>query len=449
MGEKPKYMEITIIGLGYVGLVNAVYLASLGHEIFGYDIDKNKISLLRQGVATLEEPNLQSLLTESLPNLRFSTNHKDAIRHASHIFICVDTPQDKDGSVDMKNFYAVLDNIIEDSISDQCIVIRSTVPVGTNKIVKQYLESKSSNHFDVISFPEFLSQGKAISNMIQPDRLILGVNDQKGVALAKEIAQLYLIKKAPVMITSSENAEMIKYASNCFLAMKISYINNIAQLCEKVGADVDKVAKGMSYDPRIGESFLKAGIGYGGSCFPKDTNGLYWIANDNSVSMEIVKSTIDINKSQVEFFLNKIYRRFKSLAGLNVAVLGVAFKGGTEDVRNSQAIPIVKAILEKNANITIYDPLAMDNFQKLFTRHTRIKYVDYPYDALKNADVVLILNDSEEFVNLKPLDFITYMRKPVIFDGRNLYKVDSMEGTEYHSIGRPSRVEKVKTRKSL
>ena len=440
-------MEITIVGLGYVGLVNATYLASLGNTIFAYDIDKNKISLLRQGVATLEEPNLQELLTESLPNLRFSNNHKDAFRHATHIFICVDTPQGKDGEVDLRNFYAVLDNIAEDSIQDQTIIIRSTVPVGTNKIAKQYLESKCSHHFDIVSFPEFLSQGKALENMIHPDRLVLGVNDQKGVAKAKEIAQLYLIKKAPVMITSSENAELIKYASNCYLAMKISYINNIAQLCEKVGADVEKVAKGTSLDPRIGESFLKAGIGYGGSCFPKDTNGLYWIANDNSVPMELVRSTIHINESQIKFFLDKIYRRFKSLSNLNVAVLGVAFKGGTEDVRNSQAIPIVKALLEKNANVSIYDPLAMDNFHKIFSRHQHIKYVDYAVDALKNADLAVILNDSQEFIDLKPTDFIGNMRKPVIFDGRNLYKVESMDGCEYHSIGRPSLVKKTRSRK--
>lgn len=441
-------MEITVVGLGYVGLVNATYLASLGNTIFAYDIDKNKISLLRQGVSTLEEPNLQDLLTESLPNLRFSNNHKDAFRHATHIFICVDTPQGKDGEVDLRNFYSVLDNIAEDSIQDQCVVIRSTVPVGTNRIAKEYLESKCSHQFDVISFPEFLSQGKAVENMIHPDRLILGVSNQSGIAKAKEIAQLYLIKKAPVMITSSENAELIKYASNCYLAMKISYINNIAQLCEKVGADVEKVAKGMSLDPRIGEAFLKAGIGYGGSCFPKDTNGLYWIANDNSVPMELVRSTIHINESQVKFFLDKISRRFKSLNGLNVAVLGVAFKGGTEDVRNSQAIPIVRAILEKNANLTIYDPLAMDNFAKVFSRHQHIKYVDYATDALKNADVVLILNDSQEFVELKPADFIGNMRKPVIFDGRNLYKVESMDGCEYHSIGRPSLTKKTRSRKA-
>lgn len=439
-------MDITIIGLGYVGLVNAVYLASLGHNVIGYDIDKNKVSLLKQGVSTLEEPHLQELLTASKDNLRLTANHKDAIRQATTVFICVDTPQGKDGSVDLTNFNNVLDTIASDAIVDQTIVIRSTVPVGINKISKARLESKSSQKFDVISFPEFLSQGKAVDNLIHPYRLILGVNDARGAEIAKSIAQAYLLKKTPVMITTPENAELIKYASNCFLAMKISYINNIAQLCEKVGADVEKVAKGMSLDPRIGDSFLKAGIGYGGSCFPKDTNGLYWIANDNSVPMELMRSTIQVNESQVELFLDKIYKRFRTLANLNIAILGVAFKGETEDVRNSQALPIVKALLDKNVNITIYDPLAMDNFHNVFSRHSHIKYVDYPKDAIKDKDAVLILNDSQEFKDLKSGDFIALMRKPIIFDGRNLYKLEDMKGTEYHSIGRPSLTDKVKTR---
>lgn len=431
-------MEITIIGLGYVGLVNAVYLASLGHQIFGYDTNKNKVSLLKQGVATIEEPNLQELLSSSQKNLRFTTNHKDAIRQATTIFICVDTPQSEDGSVNLANFYTVLDTIAGDAIQDQTIIIRSTVPVGTNKIAKNYLENKSSFKFEIISFPEFLSQGCAVDNLIHPYRLIFGVTSQNGIRISKEIAQAFLLKKTQVMVTSPENAELIKYASNGFLAMKVSYINNIAQLCEKVGADIEKVAKGMSLDPRIGDSFLKAGIGYGGSCFPKDTNGLYWIANDNSIPMELIRSTIQINESQVAFFLNKIFKRFRSLNGLDVAILGVGFKGDTEDVRNSQATPIVKALLEKNANIIVYDPLAMDNFHALFSRHSHIKYVDYAFDAIKGADLVLILNDCKEFKDLKASDFVSFMKKPIIFDGRNLYKISDMDGTEYHSIGRPS-----------
>lgn len=431
-------MEITIVGLGYVGLVNATFLASLGHNIVAYDIDKNKVSLLRDGVSPIEEPSLQELLTSCNKNMRFTANYKDAFRHATNIFICVDTPQEKDGSVKLSNFYKCLDEIKSAITQDANIIIRSTVPIGQNRLTKEYLEKDSKYKFEVISFPEFLSQGKAVEDMLHPYRLIFGVTSPNGINMAKEISKIFLLKKTPVMITSSENAELIKYASNSFLAMKISYINNIARLCEKVGADVDKVAKGMSYDPRIGDSFLKAGIGYGGSCFPKDTNALCWIANDNVVPMELMQATIDINKTQVDFFLNKIYKRFKSISNLDIAVLGVAFKGDTEDVRSSQAIPIVKALLDKNANIRIYDPLAMDNFHDMFSRHSHIKYFDYPSDALKNADMVLILTDSKEFLDLKASDFVSLMKKPIIFDGRNLYKIDSMVGCEYHSIGRPT-----------
>ena len=253
-----------------------------------------------------------------------------------------------------------------------------------------------------------------------------------------EIVRAFAINKiTPVMRTAPENAELIKYASNCYLAMKISYINNIAQLCESVGADVEKIAEGMSYDPRIGSSFLKAGIGYGGSCFPKDTKGLNWIAEGNEVELELIKSTIKINESQVEFFLNKLYSRFTNIAKINVSVLGLSFKGGTEDVRSSQSIPIVKSLLEKGATVQVYDkPGALDNFQQVFSRHSHVKYNLDLESCLKDADVVLILNDSDEFKCLTAKDFIAHMRKPVIFDGRNLYKFQDMEGTEYHSIGR-------------
>ena len=435
---KNTAMEFTIIGLGYVGLVNAVYLASLGHKVIGYDIDKNKISLLKQGVATLDEPNLQEMLSEAHQNIRFTSNAKDAIRPAKIIFICVDTPQDKDGSVNLRNYYSVLDTIVTNAIEPQTIVIRSTVPVGMNKITKKYLENKTEFKFTVISFPEFLSQGKAMENLVHPYRLVIGVNGAHALSMAKQIGQAFLIKKATVMITTPENAEMIKYASNCFLALKISYINDIAKLCEHVGADVEKVAKGMSLDPRIGSSFFNAGIGYGGSCFPKDTNGLYWISNNNHEPLELINATIRINESMVDFFLDKINRRFRSLTNMRIAVLGVAFKGGTEDIRNSRAIPIVKALLDKGAKVTVYDPLAMDNFARLFTRHSGIKFVDYAKDALNGSDCAVILNDSKEFLELTSNDYISLMRRAIIFDGRNLYKVEDMQGTEYYSIGRPS-----------
>lgn len=430
-------MNITIIGLGYVGLVNTLFLASKGHNIFALDINKNKVATLKAGKTTINEPHFQELLTEYSSNIRFTTNHKDALRNANMIFICVDTPQGSDGSVNTTNFYNCLATIKESITNDVSIIIRSTVPVGTNKLTCDYFLD-SPYKVDIISFPEFLSQGKAFEDLTNPMRLVFGVNDQKGVQIAKSLTALFDIKKIPVMITTPINAELIKYASNSFLAMKISYINNLAQLCDAVGGDIDKVSTGMGLDPRIGSSFLNAGIGYGGSCFPKDTNGLYWIANNNSIKMDLMLSTIEVNNSQIQYFLNKIYRRFRSLNNLNIAILGVSFKGGTEDVRNSQAIPIVKALLEKNANLFIYDPLAVDNFIPLFSRHIHIDYPASIEDTLKNADFVVILNDSNEFKQLTAQFYIDHMKNPIIFDGRNLYRLEDMKNVEYHSIGRPS-----------
>ena len=430
-------MNITIIGLGYVGLVNTLFLASKGHNIFALDINKNKVATLKAGNTTINEPHFQELLTEYSNNIRFTTNHKDALRNANMIFICVDTPQGSDGSVNTTNFYNCLATIKESITNDVSIIIRSTVPVGTNKLTCDYFLD-SPYKVDIISFPEFLSQGKAFEDLTNPMRLVFGVNDQKGVQIAKSLTTLFDIKKIPVMITTPINAELIKYASNSFLAMKISYINNLAQLCDAVGGDIDKVSTGMGLDPRIGSSFLNAGIGYGGSCFPKDTNGLYWIANNNSIKMDLMLSTIEVNNSQIQYFLNKIYRRFRSLNNLNIAVLGVSFKGGTEDVRNSQAIPIVKALLEKNANLFIYDPLAVDNFIPLFSRHIHIDYPASIEDTLKNADFVVILNDANEFKQLTAQFYIDHMKNPIIFDGRNLYRLEDMKNVEYHSIGRPS-----------
>lgn len=430
-------MNITIIGLGYVGLVNTLFLASKGHNIFALDINKNKVATLKAGKTTINEPHFQELLTEYSSNIRFTTNHKDALRNANMIFICVDTPQGSDGSVNTTNFYNCLATIKESITNDVSIIIRSTVPVGTNKLTCDYFID-SPYKVDIISFPEFLSQGKAFEDLTNPMRLVFGVNDQKGVQIAKSLTALFDIKKIPVMITTPINAELIKYASNSFLAMKISYINNLAQLCDAVGGDIDKVSTGMGLDPRIGSSFLNAGIGYGGSCFPKDTNGLYWIANNNSIKMDLMLSTIEVNNLQIQYFLNKIYRRFRSLNNLNIAILGVSFKGGTEDVRNSQAIPIVKALLEKNANLFIYDPLAVDNFIPLFSRHIHIDYPASIEDTLKNADFVVILNDSNEFKQLTAQFYIDHMKNPIIFDGRNLYRLEDMKNVEYHSIGRPS-----------
>lgn len=429
-------MNITVIGQGYVGLVNSVILASFFHTVIGLDSDKNKVASLKQGLATIKEPNLQSLMNDAKDRLRFTTNAKDAIRPNKIIYIAVDTPEGRDGKPDLTNFNACLDDIAKNAIQDTYVVIRSTVPVGTNVRAKQYLEENSEHKFEVISNPEFLSQGNAIDEMLNPSRVVLGVTSKAGEDLMLQIYTNYQKRKIPILITTPESAELIKYASNNFLAMKISYINEIARLCEIVGADIEEVALGIGLDPRIGRNYLKAGIGYGGSCFPKDTKALSWLAADREAPLELVKATIKVNNDQPNVLIHKINAQFKSLSNLTIAVLGVAFKAGTEDIRNSPATAIVKYLLDKNARVKVYDAMAIENFQKEMQRHSRIEYSSSIIETLKEADAALLLTDAKELKELDKNCFIDNMKKPIIFDGRNLYKPSNMSGTVYYSIGR-------------
>jgi len=431
-------MNITVIGQGYVGLVNSVILASFFHNVIGLDTDKNKVASLKQGLATIKEPNLQSLMDEAKAHLRFTTNAKDAIRPNKIIYVAVDTPEGKDGKPDLTNFNACLDEIAKSAIQDTYVVIRSTVPVGTNRRVKDYLEERSEHKFEIISNPEFLSQGSAVIDMLNPARIVIGVSSKAGEDLMMQLYSNFQKRKIPILITTPESAELIKYASNNFLAMKISYINEIAKLCEIVGADIEEVSLGIGLDPRIGANYLRAGIGYGGSCFPKDTKALNWLASDHEIPLELVKATIKVNNEQPNVLIGKINARYRSLSNMTFAVLGVAFKAGTEDIRNSPAITIVKYLLDKNARVKVYDSNAIDNFQKEMQRHSRIDYCTGITDALKDADAAIILTDAKELRELDKNCFIANLRSPVIFDGRNLYKPAAMSGTEYYSIGRKS-----------
>ena len=434
-------MGFTVIGLGYVGLVNAVVFASYNYDVIGYDVNKDKIALLKQGLSTIEEDGVQILLTEGRNHLRFTSNDKDAIRPNDTIMIAVNTPEGKDGNLDMRNFYSALDSIAENAIQDTNIIILSTVPIGTNRKTKAYLEERSKYKFEVISHPEFLSQGRALKDVISPSRIVIGTESPKAEALIRNIYSRILVTKVPILVTTPENAEIIKYASNSYLAMRITFINEISRLCERVGGDIDKVFLGMSLDPRIGLNYFKPSLGFGGSCFPKDTRGLYSESLTKEEPLALVKATIESNEKQTQFFIDKIFKRFKTLSNMKIAVLGLAFKGGTEDVRNSPAIPVVKALLDRYGEVYAYDPLAEDNFHAIFSRHTHIHYVDYVNDALKDADLAIILTDCSEFKKFTVNDF-KIMKNPVVFDGRNLYKLENMKGIEYHSIGRPSVLEK-------
>lgn len=430
-------MNVTIIGLGYVGLVNAVVFASYNHDVIGFDVDKEKVSLLKQGISPIDEDGVQILLSEAKHKIRFTTNAKDAIRPNNLISIAVDTPPDEEGNIDMKNFNNAVELIAENAAQDSIVCIHSTVPPGTNRKVKQYLESHSKYKFEVVSLPMFLREGTALRDFVSPSRIIIGTDSPKVEKEIRSVVESFLVKKVPIMVTTPENAEVIKCASNTYLAMRVSFINEIARICEYSGADIDKVSLGISLDPRIGLSYFKPSVGYGGTLFPKDS--LVPKGDNAPIGEQLVlsRAVIESNKKQIQFFIDKIFKRFKSITNFKVAVLGLAYKGDTEDVRNSPAVKVIRALLDKYAEIYAYDPLAEDNFKKLFVRHTHIHYLDYAKDALTKADFVVILNDSNEFKNLTVDDF-KVMKHMVIFDGKNLYKPENMRGAEYHSVGRPT-----------
>ena len=429
-------MNFTFIGLGYVGLVNSVLLASFYHNVIGYDIDKEKISLLKAGAATIDEPNLQTLLKEARKCLRFTSNAKDAIRPNDIIVICVDTPINKEtGEIDMSHYFMALDDIAENAIQDTHIIIKSTVPVGTNKMTKEYLESHSSYKFSVLSMPEFMSEGTAVYDTINPYRLVFGVTNQEAIEFAQSIAPAFLAKKVPVLITSPENAELIKLSSDAFIATKLSFMNSLARICDEVGGDIDRVSLGLSLDPRIGNSFTRPGIGYGGNLIDNlDVSN--WVFDKKNLSFPIVEEARKVNDSQVKYFLDLVSSKFKSVNKLTIGVLGASYKGDSEDIRNSPAIKIIRSFLDRGADVKLYDPYSVDNARKALSRHTHITYVDYPKEAMEKVDFLVILSDHSEFKTLSQDDFINNMKKPIIFDGRNIFKKKDMADVEYYSIGR-------------
>ena len=428
-------MNFTFIGLGNVGLVNAVLLASFYHNVIAYDTDKNKIEMLKSGVSTSEEPNLQALLSEAKKYLRFTSNAKDAIRPNNIIVICVDTPIDENGKRDMSHFNKALEDIALNANQDSHIIIKSTVPVGTNKMTMEYLKNNSKFKFNVISMPEFLSLGNAVYDTINPYRLVFGVNNKEAIEFAQSIAPVFLTKKVPVLITSPENAELIKLSSDAFIATKISFANSLASICDELGCDIDRVTLGMSLDPRIGNSFLKPGIGFGGELI-NNVDIKNWVIDKDNLEFDILDKASLTNDKQSDRFLEMIYNNIRSFNKINVGILGVSYKGGTDSVVHSPALKIIRHILDHNGEVYLFDPLAMDAASKKLSRYTHVHYVDYVSDAIKGMDVVLILSDHTEFKSLTKDDFINNMKKPIVFDGRNIFKKKDMVGVSYHSLGR-------------
>ncbi len=436
-------MNITVAGTGYVGLVAGVCFAEVGHKVLCTDTDGERIKLLNDGICPIYEKGLEELLKKNLKNknISFTENYKKAYEKPDAIFIGVGTPEKEDGSAELGYISAVSKQIAENLKQDCLIVVKSTVPVGTNDMVEKLINDflVSDVKIDVASNPEFLSQGSAVNDMMNAQRIIIGTKSKSAENMLREIYKPF---KSPIVCVGRRSAEMIKYASNSFLALKISYMNDIANLCEAVDADITEVAKGMSYDERIGKKFLKAGIGFGGSCFPKDTKALIYLAEKNNIHLKTVEGCVHVNENQKNVLYKKACERFLTLSRLNISVLGVTFKPGTDDLRESPASANIRKFLNDGANVKIYDPAGMENARKIFPEgnflNGKTEYSHSAKEALSGSDVCFIFTEWEEFMYLTPDDFLENMRRAVIFDGRNIFDSRKMElnGVEYHSIGR-------------
>lgn len=435
-------MKIAVAGTGYVGLVTGVALAHVGHNVTCVDVLENKIKTMRKGISPIYEEGLEELMKMNKDRLTYTTDYKSAYKDAEVIFIGVGTPERSDGSANLDYVYSVCDNIIESVERDVVVVVKSTVPIGTNDSVEEYLRNgiKKDIKISVASNPEFLAQGTAVHDTLYASRIVVGTEDEFAREVMEEVYRPFTKDEyqVPYLSMNRRSAEMVKYASNDFLALKISYINEISNFCETIGADITEVTRGMSYDSRIGNKFLNSGIGYGGSCFPKDTKALHFLSCVNDSELKTVKACIEVNKQQKLKLFRKIKEDYgvKNLKGLNVAILGAAFKPGTDDLREAPSIDNVRALLDYDVNISIYDPVALNNFEKLFG--DRIKYYENINDCIKDKDLVLIMTEWEDVKKYDLNNYIKLMKKPVIYDGRNCYPLSMVENLKlnYISMGR-------------
>lgn len=430
-------MNIVVAGTGYVGLVTGACLSEVGHNVTCVDIDEKKVEIMKQGISPIYEPGLDELLERNYKENRldFTTDYADAYKNADIVFIGVGIPERADGSANLDYVFGVCKQIAENVTKDCLVVVKSTVPIGTNDKVEEFLKENLVHNvkIEVASNPEFLAQGTAVVDTLNASRIVIGVESRKA---EEKLRYIYERFNQPIVVTNRRSTEMIKYASNDFLALKISFMNEMANVCEIVGADIEDVAKGMSYDPRIGNKFLNAGLGYGGSCFPKDTKALHWLANDSGYEIKTIKATIEVNENQKYKLFRKAKQEFGSLKGMKVAVLGLTFKPGTDDLREAPSIPNVRRLLDEGAEIVAYDPVGIDNFKKLYP--TEIDYVTSPEKALEDADMAFIFTEWNEIKSLELSKYEELMNNAVIYDGRNCYDIEEIKeyNIDYYSIGR-------------
>ena len=431
-------MKIAVIGTGYVGLVVGACLAETGNDVICVDKDDNKVRMLRRARVPIYEPGLTELVKRNAVEgrLTFTTQLSKAVKSSEIIFIAVGTPQGEDGSADLQHVEAVARDVGRAMDGYRVIVDKSTVPVGTAERVRGIIAKETSHPFSVVSNPEFLKQGAAVDDFMKPDRVVIGAEDPRGAELMVTLYQPFTRTGAPIMVMDCASAELAKYAANALLATRISFMNEVANVCELFGADVDRVRQAVGSDRRIGSSFLFPGVGYGGSCFPKDVKALMRFSADKKYDFKVLKAVEAVNQRQKLVLVKKLERHFKSLKGRRIAVWGLAFKPKTDDMREAPAVPIINALLEKGAKVQAYDPEAMEVARGIFGN--KVTYAKKSYDALREADALAIVTEWHEFREPDFNRMRKLMRTPLVFDGRNIYSPQQMQahGFTYSSIGR-------------
>lgn len=431
--------NICVAGTGYVGLVTGACLADFGNIVRCVDIDESKISRLKSLEVPFYEPGLQELVKRNVERgrLSFSTDIRKGIEESTVIFVAVGTPMSKEGEADLSYVEMVAGSVAEHLNGYKIVVMKSTVPAGTSNLVRKIIEdtSSSGHPFDVVSNPEFLREGSAIEDFMQPDRIVLGTSNERALKVMTEIYRPLILEGTPVVDTDVRTAEMIKYASNAFLATKISYINEIASICELIGADVSVVAKAMGLDDRIGPKFLRAGAGYGGSCFPKDTRALVKTAQAAGYDLRIVKAAIAVNDEQRHRMVAMIDKAVGGVRGKAIAILGLAFKPETDDLREAPAIEIAKELIARGAILKGYDPVAMEQAKRLLNA---VVYCPDVFEAVRDTDAAVFVTEWNEFRDLDLIKIKTLMKSPILIDCRNIYEPERMQkfGFQYHSVGR-------------
>jgi UDPglucose 6-dehydrogenase len=431
-------LDIAVIGTGYVGLVTGAGLADFGNDVICCDIDPNKIEALNNGLIPIYEPGLDTIVNRNVneKRLRFTTDLPDAIRGSRAIFIAVGTPPKPDGSADLRYVENVARSIAQHMNGPKLVITKSTVPIGTGRLIERILDESGNGHKgSVVSNPEFLREGSAIEDFLKPDRVVIGASDEESIALMKEIYAPLHSLEIPFVVTNVESSELIKYAANGFLATKISFINEVAVMCELLGADVQDVARGIGLDSRIGPKFLQAGPGFGGSCFPKDTSAVADIARQYGYEFEIIEAVLRVNKNIKQRMVGKVVDALGDVRGKTVAILGLAFKPETDDMRDSPTIPLIKGLQEMGAVIRAYDPGAIENSKKIFENVT---YCGDAYETAEGADALVIATEWNEFRALKLERVKKLLKQPLIIDLRNVYDPQRMkaEGFTYISVGR-------------